>query len=218
MQICLFLQVLGEGSWCVFGPQREQGCLVDEQARSPTWRLGHGMQLLHVVCSQQACRCTIEVRPAQNEVGFSLGVSVSFSSYDYIIFWLNLLQLNKPLFSDISSVHHLEATCNVRSLKCCQASSIIQHSKTSIHRIAQAAFWSPGALALAPRADEELLKGAVPQLPDIVRLWTWLTNPVSFRLMKELSLTESFICSSRQDRHTFGVKQFSFDCNTNYLF
>ncbi|CAJ1437042.1 unnamed protein product, partial [Effrenium voratum] len=33
----------------------------------------------------------------------------------------------------------------------------------------------------------------VPQLPDMVRLWSWITNPVSFKTMSSLSLTEEVV-------------------------
>lgn len=62
------------------------------------------------------------------------------------------------------------------------------------------AYWSPGAPLALECDDDHLLRGGVPQLPDIVRLWSWVANPVSFRLMSELSLTESFIQHQRQDR------------------
>ena len=52
---------------------------------------------------------------------------------------------------------------------------------------------------MAAMDDLKLLRGGVPQLPDLVRLWAWLQKPVSFTAMESFSLSESFLQHARAD-------------------
>ncbi|CAJ1452822.1 unnamed protein product, partial [Effrenium voratum] len=94
-----------------------------------------------------------------------------------------------------------------------QSSCLRLHAQSNIHKAAIIAYYSPTSSPLKLLAestlDNKLLAGHVPQLPDMVRLWSWITNPVSFKTMSSLSLTETFLQQSRDvlGKHQSGLVQ-----------
>ena len=91
----------------------------------------------------------------------------------------------------------------MRSLSAMQACNIRQHSGTDVHKMAVLAYHRPQAnvveIVTTAMDDLKLLRGGVPQLPDLVRLWAWLQKPVSFTVMESFSLSESFLQHARAD-------------------
>lgn len=84
-----------------------------------------------------------------------------------------------------------------------QSSTIRLHSQSAVHQLAVAAWYSPPGLQDLPAGlgtdDAQLFKGGVPQVADIVRLFRWMNSPVSFQVMSNLTLTESFLSQQRVD-------------------
>ena len=84
-----------------------------------------------------------------------------------------------------------------------QAANIAQHLQSDEHLAAERAFFLPDApevervAAKAAEDERELLRGAVPQLPDWLRLFRMVTSPVSFRSAALASKTEHYIRSIR---------------------
>ena len=109
----------------------------------------------------------------------------------------------------------LKAMCQVEGLASLQSSCLRLHAQSNIHKAAIIAYYSPTSSPLKLLAestlDNKLLAGHVPQLPDMVRLWSWITNPVSFKTMSSLSLTETFLQQSRQDNWLLRCCQLTFD-------
>jgi hypothetical protein len=95
------------------------------------------------------------------------------------------------------------ARCSVHTLSNMQSSSIRKHSLSTIHKTAHFAYLSPGKplrlAAPASKEDSDLLAGAVPQPPDLLRVFRAIQSPISFKSMETFAFTEDFISSTRQD-------------------
>lgn len=86
-----------------------------------------------------------------------------------------------------------------------QAANIAQHLQSREHLAAEKAFFLPDAPEVqlfghptAEDEDAELLRGAVPQLPDWLRNFRMVNSPVSFRSAAAASKTEHYIRSIRK--------------------
>ena len=75
------------------------------------------------------------------------------------------------------------------------------HATTEEHKLSVAAYFKPDvpiALVLqASSADDELLKGSVPQPADWVRAWRRISAPSSWAAMSKASATDAFLAQGR---------------------
>ncbi|CAE8652909.1 unnamed protein product, partial [Polarella glacialis] len=85
----------------------------------------------------------------------------------------------------------------VRSLKCMQACCLRQHSRSTVHRVAEKYFFAPEipvSSALPYQlGDQDLLKGNVPQPADWLRAWQACQTSTSFAGAEKHYRTEAFI-------------------------
>lgn len=93
------------------------------------------------------------------------------------------------------------ARFEVRSRNAMGAEHVHQHSLTSCHRLAVGAFLRPDCpltvMCQEGPVDDDLLRGAVPQPPDWLRVWRSMKTPTSFHSAASNSQTEHFIRSMR---------------------
>ena len=75
------------------------------------------------------------------------------------------------------------------------------HANTEEHKLSVAAYFRPDVpIALASpasSADDELLKGAVPQPADWVRAWSRVSTPTSWAALSKASATDAFLAQGR---------------------
>lgn len=117
---------------------------------------------------------------------------------------------NKGLLTKNSSrVTTKWARYAVNKVASMDAQDLHQHTMTSCHKLAVAAWFRPDApvTAIAPPPDDaELLRGCVPQPEDWLRVWRSMKTPESFRSAEKHSATEHFIRTLRKrhvDRRAF---------------
>ena len=93
------------------------------------------------------------------------------------------------------------ARFEVRSRNAMGAEHVRQHLLATCHKLAVSVFLRPDCplteMCQEDQADDELLRGAVPQPADWLRVWRAMKTPTSFHSAASSSQTEHFIRSMR---------------------
>lgn len=109
--------------------------------------------------------------------------------------------------------HHLRyntkwANFEIRACGQMQASAILQHSRTALHKLAMHSYLRPQLPVEIPVNNEgitaasSLLKGAVPPPEHWLRVWQYVHRPTSFRASETFLGTEAFIAHLRSGKKT----------------
>lgn len=93
----------------------------------------------------------------------------------------------------------------VRGIKSMQPSTFLKHAQSDMHK--RAVRWHmepdlPLKLLVPTYEDAQLFRGAVPQLPDWLRVWRAARSGVSFHALEALQGTEAFLEAARRPAGT----------------
>jgi hypothetical protein len=89
----------------------------------------------------------------------------------------------------------------IREFSSMQSSTLRLHAQTNVHKLAVKAWLCPSTpvvqwLQGTPQ-DDQLLRGAVPQLEQWLRAWRYAKNPTSLRAAEAIQGTEAFLAGSK---------------------
>jgi len=89
----------------------------------------------------------------------------------------------------------------IREFSSMQSSTLRLHAQTNVHQLAVKAWLCPSTpvvqwLQGTPQ-DDQLLRGAVPQLEQWLRAWRYAKNPTSLRAAEAIQGTEAFLAGSK---------------------